>query len=159
MISNLGRVKSLARSIVYSNGRIHTINETIIKHIICKGYPSVRLCKNGKHYNKRIHRLLAIAFINNPLGLPEINHENGNKLCFALDNITWSTRKYNQQHAYDTGLQEKGEKHGMAKIPNSDVKKIKELKGLMFQKDIAKMFNIHQTTVSLILNNKSRIMY
>ena len=40
-----------------------------------RGYFSIRLCKNGKYKAQFIHRLVAIAFIDNPNNLPEVNHK------------------------------------------------------------------------------------
>lgn len=41
-------------------------------------YPQVVLSKDGKHYTKRVHRLVAEAFIPNPENMPQIDHINGN---------------------------------------------------------------------------------
>ena len=59
---------------------------------------------NGKKHSKRIHRLVAIAFIPNPFNLPQVNHKDGNKLNNSLDNLEWCSNKDNTQHGYDNGL-------------------------------------------------------
>ena len=59
------------------------------------GYLQVDMCKNGKAKKKRIHRLVAEAFIPNPKGFLEINHKDENKSNNELSNLEWCTREYN----------------------------------------------------------------
>lgn len=54
--------------------------------------------------NKAIHRLVAQHFIPNPENKPHVNHKDGNKLNYHVDNLEWATRSENLQHAIDTGL-------------------------------------------------------
>ena len=67
MISSCGVVKSVQRVINRFNGRIvhnKTINERFLKQAISgSGYGFVCLRKDNKHYNKRIHVMVAEAFI------------------------------------------------------------------------------------------------
>ena len=69
------------------------------------GYPvySLRDSK-GKLHLKTVHRLLAIAFIPNPERKAEINHIDGNKENYSINNLEWCTRKENDNHARKTGL-------------------------------------------------------
>ena len=59
------------------------------------GYPMVCLCKNGKNTTRRVHRLVAEAFIPNPNALPEINHIDEDKTNCAAYNLEWCDHKYN----------------------------------------------------------------
>lgn len=97
-VSNLGRVKSLPR-----NGTINT--ERIMKPKLSKtGYLTVHLRKSGYSKHKKIHRLIAIAFIEKVEGKEIINHKDGDKLNNSISNLEWCTYKENSQHAHDTGL-------------------------------------------------------
>lgn len=58
------------------------------------GYSRVILCKNKKHYDRYIHRLVAQAFIPNPNNLPEINHRDEDKLNNCVENLEWCDRAY-----------------------------------------------------------------
>ena len=61
-------------------------------------YPTVQLFKNGKVKCVSIHRLVAEAFIPNPLGLSQINHKDENKHNFSVDNLEWCDAKYNMNY-------------------------------------------------------------
>lgn len=66
------------------------------------GYLQVGLCKNGKHKTHRLHRIVAEAFVPNPLNLPEINHIDENKFNCSADNLEWCDRKYNVNYGSRT---------------------------------------------------------
>ena len=65
------------------------------------GYQQVCLGAGNYRY---IHRLVAQAFIENPFGLPQVNHMNGDKQNNAASNLEWCSASENARHAYDTGL-------------------------------------------------------
>ena len=98
-VSNLGRVKSLNRKILCSNGLIKEIKEKILTpKDNGKGYLNVHLSKNGNHKHLYIHRLVAEAFIPNPNNLPQVNHKDENKSNNCVDNLEWCTAKYNMNY-------------------------------------------------------------
>lgn len=69
-------------------------------------YLYVRLIDdNGKEKSKRLHRLVAEAFVTNPSDKPQVNHIDGNKHNNCADNLEWCTKSENMNHAYRTGLQ------------------------------------------------------
>ncbi len=57
---------------------------------------------NGKALS--VHRLVAIAFIDNPDNLPQVNHKDGNRSNNHVDNLEWVTNSENQSHAVKLGL-------------------------------------------------------
>lgn len=61
------------------------------------GYLSVMLSPGRKH--KRVHRLVAEAFIPNPHNKPQVNHKDGNKKNNIADNLEWATGEENARHA------------------------------------------------------------
>ena len=95
-VSNLGRVKSLSRSIYDSRGYMVYRKGKIKKPSFDKnGYPQIGLCKNGTVITRKIHRLVAQAFIPNPENKPEINHKDEDKTNNRVDNLEWVTEKEN----------------------------------------------------------------
>lgn len=138
-VSNMGRVKSLHRSqgIILKQGTSH-------------GYMKVGLHKNGTCSTKKVHRLVATAFIRNPNNYEFVNHKDGNKKNNTVDNLEWCTRSYNMRHAYHNGLM------------NVDAQK----KSVILYKrhgeyesitEAAKALNVSQTWLSTAIHNNSSI--
>ena len=91
-VSNFGRIKRKKRT--DSNNRTH--KERIMSpSIYSNGYLNVELRMNNKKRRTSVHRLVAEAFIDNPLNLPQINHKDENKANNHVSNIEWCTAQYN----------------------------------------------------------------
>lgn len=67
-------------------------------------YPRINIRMNGVKNNRLVHRLVGNAFIPNPENKPQINHKDGNKNNYQIDNLEWCTDQENKVHAYSTGL-------------------------------------------------------
>ena len=85
-VSNFGRVKRV------TTGRILKDSKTTY------GYLKVNLYKNSVMSTKKIHRLVAEAFIPNPENKPQVNHIDENKTNNMLSNLEWITNKDNLNH-------------------------------------------------------------
>lgn len=66
------------------------------------GYKQVTLCKDGNGLSVKVHRIVATAFIHNPLRLREVNHKDENKDNNSADNLEWCTREYNVRYGRRT---------------------------------------------------------
>lgn len=62
------------------------------------GYLCIGIKISGKNTTRKIHRLVAEAFIPNPENKPEVNHKNGVKSDNRIDNLEWATAKENSRH-------------------------------------------------------------
>lgn len=62
------------------------------------GYKEVSLYKNKRRFYFRVHRLVAIHFINNPQQLEYVNHKDENKSNNSVDNLEWCTATYNNNY-------------------------------------------------------------
>lgn len=65
------------------------------------GGMQVTLTKNGIHYVKLVHRLVAIAFIPNPENKPEVNHKDGIRHNNREENLEWMTGSENVKHSHE----------------------------------------------------------
>lgn len=94
-ISTLGR----GRSIVRTGGA-----RLLVPATNSRGYQHFCFVKDGKHYNRTAHRLVAEAFLSKPKYADQVNHKDGNKTNNRVDNLEWCTGSENQIHAVKTGL-------------------------------------------------------
>ena len=62
------------------------------------GYLHVSLCKDSKVKFHQVHRLVAIAFIDNPENKEQVNHINAIKTDNRVENLEWATHLENNRH-------------------------------------------------------------
>lgn len=68
------------------------------------GYERVRLTVEGVRSFPSVHRLVALAWIENPGGKLQVNHIDGDKLNNSVENLEWCTSAENIRHAHAIGL-------------------------------------------------------
>lgn len=111
------------------------------------GYKMVQLKKDKKKYYRRAYRLVAIAFIPNPLNLPMVNHMCDDRYNCDVENLEWCTNSYNTQYTYDKG--------GYVSTYKVDVKAIhKQTKQeYVFRsiREMSKELNLNRKTITSIL--------
>lgn len=109
MVSNYGRVKTLDWKMPWTT-RSGKKSAQLIKGRILKaakkknGYMSLTLYGGPK--NKKdflVHRMVAIAFIDNPEGKKCVNHKNSIRDDNRLENLEWATHSENVLHGYNHG--------------------------------------------------------
>ena len=151
-VSSEGRIRSCNRINTFVDGR-----ERFLKGKILKPYPLIKssrkkyylgvaLYKNRKKYRKNVHRLVAEAFIPNPLNLPQINHKDEDLTNNNVNNLEWCDQKYN--NSYGTRLKRIGDKH-KKKVICVDT-------GQMFEsiKEAAEKLNINRTEIGNCCNGR-----
>lgn len=99
-VSNLGRVKSIERTVLYKNGKVIHLKEKILRPFINNsGYYVVDLYKNNKKKHFLIHYIVATVFIpNNDESKIIINHKDEDKLNNCVENLEWCTYEYNNTY-------------------------------------------------------------
>lgn len=98
-VSNYGRIRRVARVSYYSDGRKRKLEQKLLTpHVHPKGYMMINLSIGERSVTYKMHRLVAMTFIDNPQGLPEVNHKDENKANNAADNLEWCTHKYNSNY-------------------------------------------------------------
>jgi len=103
-ISNFGRIISHPKTIICGLKKLKIKSKVITNTKSRKGYLRAKLGDKDNRKNFLVHRLVAIAFIENPNNKPFINHKDGNKINNRFDNLEWVTTKENNIHAIETGL-------------------------------------------------------
>ena len=101
-VSDQGQIRSVDRMVTM------IMKETLCRsfrpgHVISPsmtkcGYFGVSLYKGGKGVHHLVHRLVASAFVPNPLGLPQVNHLDENKGNNTASNLEWCTAKENSSY-------------------------------------------------------------
>ena len=137
-VSNFGRVKSLDRDEYvssFSHGRIR--EGRVLTQIKSRGgYMLVHLSKDGVAKTASVHRLVAKAFIPNPMKKTTVNHIDGNKANNISDNLEWATMSENISHAFKTGL-----KKPTGGVPSKPILCVETGKVYDSTWDVARAFN------------------
>ena len=80
----------------------HT-NRRISPYLGSDGYIHVSRKENGETIRERLHRIIAICFIENPEGYRYINHIDSNKTNNHPSNLEWCSNSMNVRHGWDSG--------------------------------------------------------
>lgn len=95
-------IKNNPNYLIHRDSRIYSkVRNRLLKPAKKGGYLNVFLGANNQY---KVHRLVAMQFIDNPENKKYVNHKDGNKLNNHVDNLEWATLSENSQHAMDTGL-------------------------------------------------------
>ena len=121
-VSNTGKVRSCCNS--HGTRGCWKFRSLSANH---DGYLKVRLQKGEKDATRRVHTLVAEAFIPNPNNFDTVNHKDGDKTNNNVDNLEWADRSQQMIHAYKLGLKKpiKGSKNSQAKLTDNDVRYIR----------------------------------
>ena len=117
------------------------------------GYYIVRLSfEKYKRKEVFVHKLLAEAFLPNPLNKPQIHHKDKNKLNNSLNNLMWVTaEEHYQLHKNDDNHPFAScEKHSRSTLKNNEVHQICLFieQNKYTQSELAKMFNVSREVIS-----------
>lgn len=149
-ISNLGNIKSFKR---YKEGKI--LNPKSDKD----GYKEIGIRDfNGDRKFKRVHRLVAECFLENPNNYEYINHKDNNPANNVVSNLEWCTIEYNNKYRFEHGNAcHKGSKSPRASITEEIAIQIYTLglSGKYTESELAKMFNTTRSVVNKIRLNIS----
>lgn len=134
-ISSLGRFKN-KKGVIMKDYKPHH-----------SGYIYLRV--NIKKY--ALHRLVALAFIENPENKPFVNHIDGNKLNNKLENLEWLTCSENILHAHKIGLN-KGSKREIIQydLEMNEIQKFNKIK------DASEKLSISLSCIKDVLKGKQK---
>lgn len=148
-ISNTGLLKK-----VFKNG----VNLIKLSYVHKNKYKRISMSnKDGIKYFS-IHRLVAIAFVINPLNKEDVNHIDGDKMNNNVNNLEWVTRKENIEHSWKMGLQQN--------MLNAHRKIVVNIENGVFYNsctEAARVYEISQSNLSHMLigkiKNKTNLRY
>ena len=95
MVSNFGNICSVDRFVNNGKGKRLVKGKVFKLQTSNKGYLMVRIANK----TRKVHRLVADAFIPNTENKPEVNHKNGVKTDNRVENLEWVTSQENRLHA------------------------------------------------------------
>jgi len=138
-ISSLGRIRSKVRTKEWKILKLRANNH---------GYGTTELGKRNKF---AVHRLVGMTFLHDSFFEGAvINHINGIKNDNRIENLEWCTQSHNAKHSFKIGTSSiVGERHPSSKLTDQTVIEIRNKRKLGFKcKDLAKVYNVHPSTIS-----------
>lgn len=162
-VSNLGRVKSVARIVIKINWQGTRSENPIpekIRKLTSEGkykHLYLPLWKDDKGKNFKIHRLVLQAFIGPcPKGM-EGCHNDGDPENNKLDNLRWDTHKNNHQDRLRHGTSNRGAKNGSTKLTEEIVIEMRKMyaTGNYLMKEVAEAFGVHKNSIRPIIKGET----
>lgn len=136
------RIAGFSKYFVNEYGDVYSTlsNKMLEPGTYANGYRYVQIRgDDGILKNKRVHLLVAEAFIPNELGLPQVRHKDENKLNNRVDNLEWCTGSY--------------KKHKVVEMLDLNGKHLRTFESL---KDAAGTTGIPGSTISRVCNGQRK---
>ncbi len=150
-VSSLGAVRSRCRNRWHSSDQFRVLHPRQDG----QGYLKVFLHDKNRKRDRKVHQLVAEAFIGVRPTAADVNHKNGIKSDNRAANLEYVTRAENTKHAYDTGLTlgPRGTANGRSVLTEGDVVSIRAMRrnGLTLSW-IAEYFGVSVSAVSHVTN-------
>jgi hypothetical protein len=153
-VSNLGRVMSLER--------FDSIGRRWKARMKRLSGQQVTFYRDNRGTKYRLCRLVALMFVPNPDGLPEVTHIDRNEKNNVASNLMWIARPDIGKRTFNDGLagggsfglHNDGEENPRAKLTNDDVLSIRE-RSFFGQKRLAEKYGVTQSMISHIVLRQS----
>lgn len=151
--SNLGRIRSASRK---HKGRIL---KEYIKFPSNINYNLVEVHIDGKKWAKKVHRLVAEVFCENPENYPIVMHLDNDRRNNRADNLQWGTLKMNSQQMIKEGRgnKSKGSNHYFSKLTEDQVVEIrrKYIPRKYTLQQLAKEYNVSFSLIGHVVKNRN----
>ncbi|MBP0440696.1 NUMOD4 domain-containing protein [Tianweitania sediminis] len=157
-VSSFGRVRSVDRVVTRTvggvprpyrcKGRIRSLARD------ATGRLSLNICVDGQDETRRVHTLVAEAFLGpRPVGLVTC-HCDGDLDNNSVRNLRYDTPAGNSHDALEHDTFQRGSRHYKTTFSDDDVREIRRLSENVPQSELADRFNCRQSTVSRIIHGK-----
>lgn len=150
-ISNMGRIRSLDRKVAVGVHKREIVGLILKTNKDKDGYECVTLKSGGKSYRKKVHRLVAEAFIDNPDNYPCIDHINGIRDDNRAENLRWCTVKMNS--SFELALENRSKAIKNSYIKNPSLRKVR---AETFRKSLSIRVEVFRNGVSLGVFNSQK---
>lgn len=152
-VSNLGRVRSAHGR---NKGKILRLYKRYPSNI---SYDFVEVHPNKKRVIKRVHRLVAEAFCENPNNYQIVMHLDNNIRNNCANNLQWGTLKMNSQQMIKEGRgnKSKGSDHYLSKLTESQVVEIRKkyIPRKYTLQQLAKEYNVSFSLIGHVIKNRN----
>jgi hypothetical protein len=122
------------------------------------GYLAVNLHTGRGMRRRMVHRLIASSWLPKPLtpAHDHVAHWDGDPTNNAIANLRWATRAENEADKKRHGRDNRGERHGRAKLTEPQVREIRQSWAAgVSQPQIASRYGVDRSTVSLIVTRRT----
>ena len=153
-VSSLGRVRSLERIVMRSDGRTCRVAARFMRFRKKPwGHLIVTLCRNARYRTFYVHQLVAIAFLGPiPEGL-QVRHGPQGVADNSVSNLSYGTPKENQADRKRDGTRLEGSQCSWAKISEADVLQIKQgVAAGISQRHFARLYGISPALICRIVS-------
>lgn len=130
----LYKVSSFGNIVSVKNDKRKAISQEVHQ----RGYLRVNLCKGKVRKHYRVHRLVATAFIDNPLNLPQVDHIDGDKTNNHVNNLRWVDNATNSRSRHIIGRKRR------IGVVGCDGNIVKEYDS---ERDAARCLGVNRTTI------------
>lgn len=111
----------------------------------------------GSTTQQYVHRLIALAFIENPDNKPVVNHIDGNRNNNKVDNLEWVTYRENVLHSYQYGNRKRcKDVPRNTLLTDYQIEQIDNLRQYYTVNQISKLYNIQYQSLKNIIHKRNR---
>jgi hypothetical protein len=151
-VSNGGQVRSVDRTITFTDGRVRKYAGKQLSRYQADGYWKVTLKQQDTGNRVHVHVLVAAAFRGPCPDGQEVCHNDGDRGNCRAGNLRYDTHEGNLADCIAHGTRPQGETHYRSTLQPSTVRAIRKAKGTV--KKIAARFGISVTSAWNIRNYK-----
>lgn len=157
MVEEYKKIEGFSHYRIYPDGKIYS---EFIHRFITPTEDSSKYLQNtivddkGNRKTIKNHRLVALAFLPNPLNYEDINHKDFNRQNNNVDNLEWCTTEYNTKYTRDNHLEFNSNSYKkLSPLTEEQVLLIPTLLNYGFSvKLIAKLYHVGHITIRNIIN-------